>query len=196
MKALEWVIAQEGIEKPSQFYCETRDIAQARVEKMRPDFIIHKWSDDESGLLAAMAGEIAGNCFDHNLGNWPNIPGCWFEYEVDDSSFRMVIADRGRGVLKTLRQVRPGLKDDREALGVAFTEIVTGRAPEQRGNGLKFVIRSLGLLHGLQSFLFVSGNAALRLSGKVDITDVLRYIAEADAAVSGTYVELSVRKNI
>jgi len=60
MKALEWVIAQEGIEKPSQFYCETRDIAQARVEKMRPDFIIHKWSDDESGLLAAMAGEIAG----------------------------------------------------------------------------------------------------------------------------------------
>jgi anti-sigma regulatory factor (Ser/Thr protein kinase) len=196
MKALEWVIAQKGIEKPSEFYCETRDVAQARVEKMRPDFIAHKWSDDESGLLGAIAGELTGNCFDHNLGNWPNVPGCWFEYEVDDSSFKMVIADRGRGVLRTLRQVRPGLKDDRAALGVAFTEIVTGRAPEQRGNGLKFVIRSLGLLRGLQSFLFVSGDAALMLAGKVDTLDVLRYIAGADTAVSGTYVELSVRKNI
>jgi hypothetical protein len=196
MKALEWVIAQEGVGKPSQFYCETRDVAQARVEKMRPDFIAHKWSDDESGLLAAMAGELTGNCFDHNLGNWPNIPGCWFEYEVDDTSFRMVIADRGRGVLTTLRRVRPTLMDDHEALCVAFTETITGRAPEQRGNGLKFVIRSLGLLRGLQSFLFVSGNAALRIAGRVDIVDVLRYIAEADTAVSGTYVELSVRKNI
>jgi hypothetical protein len=58
------------------------------------------------------------------------------------------------------------------------------------------VIRSLGLLHGLESFVFVSGNAALKLGGKVDILDVLRYIADADTAVSGTYVELSVRKNI
>ncbi len=167
MKALDWAKSKEGVRPASEFYCEARDVAQARVEKMRPEFIAHNWSDDESGLLAAMAGELTGNCFDHNFGNWPDVPGCWFEYEIKGNVFRMKIADRGRGVLTTLRQVRPGLKDDSEAIKVAFTETITGRAPEQRGNGLKFVVRSLDLLRGMESFIFISGNAELKLTGHI-----------------------------
>ena len=32
------------------------------------------------------------------------------------------------------------LKSNMEALRIAFTQIISGRAPEQRGNGLKFVL--------------------------------------------------------
>ena len=53
----------------------------------------------------------------------------------------IVLADRGQGVRATLRRVRPELETDKEALYVAFTEIVSGRSPEKRGNGLKVVRR-------------------------------------------------------
>lgn len=42
-------------------------------------------------------------------------------------------------MLATLRRVRPELVSENEAIKLAFTEIISGRAPEQRGNGLKFV---------------------------------------------------------
>ena len=49
------------------------------------------------------------------------------------------MADRGLGILATLKRVRPTLNTDEEALTVAFTEVISGRSPESRGNGLKFV---------------------------------------------------------
>ena len=52
-----------------------------------------------------------------------------------------MLADRGQGVRKTLSRVRPQIKTDVEALRVAFTEIVSSREPEKRGNGLKVVRR-------------------------------------------------------
>ena len=75
--------------------------------------------------------------FDHNLGNWPDIPGLYFSYDLDRRI--IVLADRGVGIKSTLLRVRPEMKDDIEALTVAMTEFVSGRTPEQRGNGLKFV---------------------------------------------------------
>lgn len=42
----------------------------------------------------------------------------------------IVLADRGLGILETLKQVRPTLKTHIEAVNVAFTEILSGRAPE------------------------------------------------------------------
>jgi len=50
-----------------------------------------------------------------------------------------VLADRGLGILTTLKRVRPHLENAGEALQVAFTETISGRYPETRGNGLKFV---------------------------------------------------------
>lgn len=83
------------------------------------------------------AGEIGNNSFDHNLGNWPDVPGIFFAYDLNKRV--IILADRGVGIKSTLLRVRPDLKDDVEALTVAMTEIVSGRSPEQRGNGLKFV---------------------------------------------------------
>jgi len=65
------------------------------------------------------------------------VPGIFFYYNTDKRV--IVLADRGLGIRATLLRVRPALQDDREALTVAFRERVSGRAPEQRGNGLKFV---------------------------------------------------------
>jgi hypothetical protein len=90
-----------------------------------------------ASLVTAVAGEIGNNSFDHNLGNWPDIPGLFFGYDL--SKRVVVLADRGVGIRSTLSRVRPDLKDDAAALTVAMTEFVSGRTPEQRGNGLKFV---------------------------------------------------------
>jgi hypothetical protein len=88
-------------------------------------------------LLSAITGEIGNNSFDHNLGNWPDITGIYFSYDINNRN--IVLADRGQGILKTLRRARPQLTSASEALKVAFTETISGRLPEARGNGLKFV---------------------------------------------------------
>ena len=44
-----------------------------------------------------------------------------------------------------------------EALKAAFTEEISGRAPEQRGNGLKFVAENM--IKNKWSLYFQSGNA-------------------------------------
>jgi len=38
----------------------------------------------------------------------------------------------------------PELSTDEEAVRTAFTKVVSGRAPESRGNGLKFVRKNNG----------------------------------------------------
>ncbi len=55
----------------------------------------------------------------------------------------IIIADRGRGIMETLKKVKPGLANDMDALTVVFTERISGRAPEARGNGLKFVYENI-----------------------------------------------------
>ena len=72
-----------------------------------------------------------------------------------------MLADRGQGILKTLKRVRPNLKNDKQALKTAFTEIITARAPEERGNGLKFV-KNIVIDNPLMLF-FQSGEAKLIL---------------------------------
>jgi len=122
---------------PPQYYCETQDRFRARLEKMA--FLLKdRTSIDTASLVAAIAGEIGNNSFDHNLGNWPDVLGVFFGYDL--SKRVLVLADRGVGIRETLSRVRAGLKNDSDALNVAMTERISGRSPEQRGNGLKFVL--------------------------------------------------------
>jgi len=65
------------------------------------------------------------------------------------------------GVLGTLSRVRPELKNHTDALRVAFTEIISGRDPEKRGNGLKFVREVIS--GNPMSLFFRSGDAELQL---------------------------------
>lgn len=84
------------------------------------------------------------------------------------------MADRGQGVLQTLKRIRPNLIDDKKALEVAFTEIISGREPEERGNGLKFV-RNV-VTKNLIRLYFQSGNAQLEL--KRDSSDLHLRLAQ------------------
>jgi len=155
--AHDWI--NDGMELPVTFYCSNSSIFQARLAKMQDALMRSGTFDFILPLIVAVAGEIGNNSFDHNLGRWPDIPGIFFGYDIGKR--RVVLADRGLGVLATLKRVRPELKNHLEALRVAFTEIVSGRAPEARGNGLKFVRQVVA--ENPISLFFRSGDAELRL---------------------------------
>lgn len=160
----------DKVDTASIFYCQNRDIFQAKADKMLNDLLKAKSIDEENiYLISAMAGEIGNNSFDHNLGKWPDIMGIFFGYEIKGDKLKIVLADRGQGVLKTLRQIKPELKNDTEALKVAFTEKISGRAPENRGNGLKFVKENVK--NKKMHLTFISGNAEAKLNEKMEIKE-------------------------
>ena len=137
--AIKWAHEQTAPEIKADYYCQSRDIFQARQDKLPKELINVIKNEQLTHLLSAVIGEIGNNSFDHNLGNWPDVPGIFFK--VDPIERVVVLADRGQGVFKSLQKIKPEIKNHQEALVVAFTEIISGRTPEQRGNGLKFVKR-------------------------------------------------------
>ena len=193
MNAFEWATAKIGATPEEEVYCQTRDVAQARVERLGMVLTKTGWSEDHAPLVTSIMGELAGNCFDHNLGQWNDVPGCWFEYKVVGDVFTAEIADRGQGILHSLQKVRPQLLTDIDALHVAFTEQLSGRAPENRGNGLKFVVRSLTKLAS-PHFIFHSGNATITLTAPIDTKQLKKYITSSTTIVPGTHIKLALSK--
>lgn len=157
--AREWATSPRPQSPEKQYYCETSAVFQTRLVKFQSALELVPEVRDILPLIVAIVGEIGNNSFDHNIGNWPDIPGVFFAYDVHRRV--AVLADRGQGILATLRRVRPSLKDDAEAIKVAFTEVVSGRAPEARGNGLKFVYKVV-VKNPIRMSL-QSGNAEARL---------------------------------
>jgi excisionase family DNA binding protein len=137
-----WAASEVAPDLPSGDYSDTQDRFRARLDRMANLINQNPQDSEAAALVTAVAGEIGNNAFDHNLGNWPDTPGLFFSYDLNKRI--IVLADRGVGIKATLLRVRPEMKDDTEALTVAMTEFVSGRAPEQRGNGLKFV-RTVGM---------------------------------------------------
>lgn len=150
-----------GGEIPQDFYCSNSAVFQARLIKMQDMLMNHEKTNKIFSIIVAISGEIGNNSYDHNLGNWPDAPGIFFGYDINKGI--IVLADRGLGILKTLSRVRPSLIKHEDALSVAFTEIISGRAPEDRGNGLKFV-RKIISENSIDLF-FQSGDAELTLRG-------------------------------
>lgn len=166
--ARQWMVepADQASTLSAQLYCQTQDVFSARLEKLRQELANAYQDNAIVSMVPAITGEIGNNSFDHNLGNWPDVSGIFFGYDLTKK--RVVIADRGQGILQTLRRVRPQIATDAEALKVAFTEMISGRAPEARGNGLKFV-RS-GVTKYPLLLIFQTGNAELILSqGMTDL---------------------------
>ncbi len=186
-QAWQWISEKvENVDVSSENYCKTRDIFQVRLEKMTNDLLQEKKIlENKAYIVAAIAGEIGNNSFDHNLGNWRDIPGIFFAYGYSNNSLSVVLADRGQGVLATLRKVKPELVKDSEALKVAFTEVISGRAPEVRGNGLKFVRENVKTenIH----LDFYSGKAKAELNENFKISD-------AEKEVSGCLAILRIPK--
>lgn len=174
----QWATAHRAMEPASNMYCQTRDVFQARLEtfqaglnRISPLTIV--------SLVTAVAGEIGNNSFDHNLGNWPDIPGIFFAYSM--RTRKVVLADRGLGILATLKRVRPELTSADEALKTAFTETISGRFPETRGNGLKFV-RSI-VVNNPFTLYFQTGDACLYL--KQDGKNIV--IQKAEIPIRGCF---------
>jgi hypothetical protein len=157
--AKNWAMSNSPAEPDSLFYCKDSAIFQYRLNKLENSLGEIGELKNMFPLITSIAGEIGNNSFDHNLGNWPDIPGIFFGYDLDRRE--VVLADRGQGILTTLKRVRDRLSSDEEALRVAFTEILSGRPKEARGNGLKFV--KYVVVENDIKLLFQTGKARLEL---------------------------------
>ena len=115
-------------------FSKTRDVFTARLQS----YII----ETKKYLEAAIIGEIGNNTFDHNFvfeKKFPSGVYCNFSYKQKYT----VLADYGMGIRRSLSPVLPAICSDLEAVETAFTKRISGRSPEQRGNGLKFVSETI-----------------------------------------------------
>jgi len=122
-----------GFSKNNDLFSETRDVFTARIQSYVTRY--------KKYLESAIIGEIGNNTFDHNFifnDNHPRGVYCNLSYNK-----YIVLADYGRGIRQSLLSVVPSIGSDLEALEIAFTKQVSGRSPEQRGNGLKFVSETI-----------------------------------------------------
>lgn len=161
--ARNWVLAESPQEPAGKFYCADSPTFQSRLNKLEKQLQDIPGLESIFSLITSIAGEIGNNSFDHNLGSWPDVRGILFAYDLNKR--KIILADRGQGVLKTLKKVRPALAADEDALNVAFTETISGRSPENRGNGLKYVRRVVAEISESTSLTlyFQSGSAILNL---------------------------------
>ncbi|MFA5154836.1 MAG: helix-turn-helix domain-containing protein [Patescibacteria group bacterium] len=139
--AKKWVLESIAAEPDDQFFCPDAPTFQTRLHRLEIALQKIPKLEKNFSFISSVVGEIGNNSFDHNLGSWPDIRGMFFAYDLNKG--QIVLADRGQGILTTLKRVRPALTNDSEALLTAFTEKVSGRAPENRGNGLKYVKKVL-----------------------------------------------------
>jgi len=188
MNAFEWASATVPAEPPAEFYCRTSDVWQGRFSKLDPLLTKQGVASNRAALIASAIGEIGDNCFTHNAPGWIDVPGCWFEYQIAQE-VHCFVADRGRGILASLKAVRPSLSTHADALLVALTERITGRAPEKRGNGLKYVLNVLRQIPN-GSFRLQSGNAIFTCALPLDGTNIKSYITQSATSVRGTYAEI------
>ena len=134
-------------ENNNDLFSKTRDVLQARIDTYV--------SRTNKYLESAVIGELGNNTFDHNLDYDANhLRGSYFSY--DESGNFIVLADFGEGVRTTISRVKT-VNDDLEALKLVFTEHISSRSLENRGNGLKFVSESV-IEQGWELF-FQSGTA-------------------------------------
>ncbi len=158
-EALTWASTLKAPDNSAaNHYSESRDILRARIDSLTIRLLRNGVAEDRVRLLDAVLSEIGSNSFDHNIGQWRDASGVLFDSIETEGGLLCVLADRGQGILTTLGRVRPELTSDVEALRIAFTERISGRAPEQRGNGLKFV-RAVLLQDGIDLW-YGSGKAA------------------------------------
>lgn len=183
--AYEWVALEpDKIYVDSDYYCQTRDVFQARLGRMVDDLLKNSGIEENKIYIAsAIAGEIGNNSFDHNLGNWLDVMGIFFGFGFVEEKFKIALVDRGQGVLKTLKRVKPELKNDFEALETAFTERISARAPESRGNGLKFSKENVEREN--MRLTFISGKAQAELNREMKIK-------QADKEIKGCLAILTL----
>lgn len=136
------------------YMSHTRDVFDSRLMTYT--------SKNQQWLFGAVIGEIGANTFDHNFSFRTDVPkGVYCDFDSGDGF--VYICDFGAGLKKTLSRVVLDIKDDEQAIKTAFTQPISGRAPEMRGNGLKFVISSI--VENKWNLYFQSGDAFCKVDG-------------------------------
>ncbi len=170
--ALEWCVSENPKIAPGDYYCASRDFFIAQADNLSADLKIGgKINDSDAYMILAMIGEIGNNSFDHNIGNWPDAPGVFFGWSIDNSGAQIILADRGQGVMATLKKIKPEISNHQEALKVAFFERISGRAPESRGNGLKFVREGAKATKINLTFIYDDAEAELNQDFQIGAAD-------------------------
>ena len=177
-KALKWFFSQTAPDEASEV-CETRDVFSARLSHFVPLEKRGLLKADIS-LVVSVSGEIGNNSFDHNLGQWKDVPGCWFEINVTHGKLWILIADRGQGIYRSISQVAVDVENDQSAIELAFSKRISGRAFEKRGNGLKYV-KNVIINGSSRGLACRSGNGLITLGDfGQDCTRVLKNIPDAN----------------
>jgi hypothetical protein len=142
-------------ENSNEYFSPTRDVFTARIQS----YVL------ETGkyLEAAIIGEIGNNTFDHNFVFENNCPRGVYCNLLFQQKY-VILADFGKGVRQSLLPVLPSIKSDVEAVEIAFTQRISGRSPEQRGNGLKFVSETIQ--QNSWNLYFQSGNGCCSIDNK------------------------------
>lgn len=133
--AKKWIFSKNKEPFLKEFYFRYSDLFKFKIISLGDSLLKDGLPSIDISYLISIIGEIGSNSFDHNLGRW-DYPGIIMIYNPKKE---IILADKGVGLLNTLKNVKPELSNDAEAIKTAFTEIVSGRAPESRGNGLKYV---------------------------------------------------------
>lgn len=179
--AKDWTLNKIAADPDNQFHCLDGPTFQARLHYLETALQTIPELQNDFSFITSIIGEIGNNSFDHNLGSWPDIRGIFFAYDLNKK--QITLADRGQGILATLKRVLPSLNNDRDALLTAFTEKISGRSPEKRGNGLKYVKKVIVDIKKEVplKLYFQSGNAFVVLNNKT--TDVK--IEQTNAPIRG-----------
>lgn len=156
-----WILGPATKPK-DEFYCATSLEFKGRLSSLQATLERKGWPENYLHLIVAITGEIGNNSYDHNIGRWPDIFGTFFAFDANKG--QIALADRGLGIFRTLKPVRSNIKNDVEALQVAFTETLSGRISEPRGNGLKFVQKIV--LNNPIKLAFYSGDAMVDINNK------------------------------
>lgn len=157
-----WYESKKPPVSPSQDVCETRDVFTGRLTHFLELGKKRLVSESDLALIISLTAEIGNNSFDHNLGQWRDVPGCWFEWKTTGEHLWVLIADRGQGIFQSLVRNHPKIPNEQNALERAFRETISGRTPELRGNGLKFVKNVISSRQN-SGLACRSGNAELHL---------------------------------
>ena len=144
------------------FRAQTRNDISSRLLNWANLLKQNGFSDNTAFLLVAVLGEIANNAFDHNL---------------------------GQGIVNSLKAVQPQVQKPVDYLTMAFEKVISGRAPEQRGNGLKFVRKNFQKENAFELVCISSG-----LKYKLGSQNLLETALGPVSAFQGTIVAIDWKR--
>lgn len=111
----------------------------------------------------------------------------------DQGLVGFVVADRGQGILRSMREGYPDLASDKHAIGEAIKAGITRNPDVGQGNGLAGSLRIATLSGG--SFALTSGTAQLVVQAYKHNTDSKSFERRREQSFQGTLVSAFIKQN-